>query len=146
MYLQQVQLRCKVTWHRSGSVFQFMTSCLCSLEIIKAKLSRYPEGALYTRHGSRCRKNIVQASTTRFIEIWNRGPLPMFYGWTVFDPWLNSGNEIPWCLFAKNALRKQFIQAVICHKNTSMSSWSKEYKLRTGVGISRHFWTDPGWI
>ena len=29
-------LRCKVAWHRSGSVFQFMTSCLCSLEIIKA--------------------------------------------------------------------------------------------------------------
>ena len=46
---------------RSGSVFQFIISCLFSLEIFNKKLSRYPEGALYARHGSRSRKNIVQA-------------------------------------------------------------------------------------
>ena len=36
-------------------------SCLFSLEIFNTKLSRYPEDALYARHGSRSCKNIRQA-------------------------------------------------------------------------------------
>ena len=44
----------------SSSISSF-TSYLFSLEIVNKKHNRYPEDALYARHGSRSCKNIAQA-------------------------------------------------------------------------------------